>query len=866
MKILNSLTVKNLKLNKKRTIVTIIGISLSIALICAITTFVASFQSAMMEREIKKGGNYHIRISNVSDENMKYLENNAKVEKVAKEEEIGYSKLEDSENPNKPYGYVMAYDESRLQNGGIILKEGRMPESENEILIPEHLITNGKVGLKVGDTLNLNIGNRYKGGYELTQSNPYYTDEDLEDRKKDKSYEEDLEQETFIAEEEKQYKIVGIMERLDIENYSAPGYTMITKLENTNINKDRNIALLLKKPSETYNFSEYLKKTLNINEATIQVNESLLYYMGIFKSNRMENFLLVMAIIVIGMILFTSAFVIKNSFNISLTEKTKELGMIASVGATSKQLRRSIFFEGTILGCISIPLGIMIGVFAIWIVLLIVNSLLNSTSQPLVDNFDLKLIVSLPAIGIAVLVSVVMIIISLIKPSYRAGKITPIDAIRESTDIKQNKKKNKNYKITKKLFGIEGVIARKNFNRSKRKYRTTIFSIFLSIVLFISMSSFADNMFGVSSIDIKPTDVNLTIYGYADKTDEQKQEYFDKIKNIEGIKNYAILKTKQYFIDENKYYTERAKEKYTQDTGFQTIQMSALGDKEYKNYIEKLGLKYEDVKDKAILYDTTMFYEYEEGKDGVKRVEDNILKINEKEKMDLYDRTDENGNLIDLSNIEIAIRTKELPMGGIFRDSGYPILIVSDEYINKLQDVALSSMMISAEDPYKVQEKIIEIDKTNKDNIYNFEEEVKANNTLNLIISIFLYGFIAVISIIGITNIFNTITTNMALRNREFAILKSIGMTNKEFRKMINYESFIYGLKALILGLPVGILLSYLMYKVTTTIYQEPYQLPIVPIIISIIFVFVVIVITMQYSVKKTKKQNIIETIRKENI
>lgn len=175
-------------------------------------------------------------------------------------------------------------------------------------------------------------------------------------------------------------------------------------------------------------------------------------------------------------------------------------------------------------------------------------------------------------------------------------------------------------------------------------------------------------------------------------------------------------------------------------------------------------------------------------------------------------------------------------------------------------------MNISAEDPYKVQEKIIEIDKTNKDNIFNFEEEVKANNTLNLIISIFLYGFIAVISIIGITNIFNTITTNMALRNREFAILKSIGMTNKEFRKMINYESFIYGLKALILGLPVGVLLSYLIHEVTSDIYQEPYQLPIVPIIISIIFVFVVIAITMQYSVKKTKKQNIIETIRKENI
>ena len=135
-----------------------------------------------------------------------------------------------------------------------------------------------------------------------------------------------------------------------------------------------------------------------------------------------------------------------------------------------------------------------------------------------------------------------------------------------------------------------------------------------------------------------------------------------------------------------------------------------------------------------------------------------------------------------------------------------------------------------------------------------------------LIISIFLYGFIAVISVIGITNIFNTITTNMALRNREFAILKSIGMTNKEFRRMINYESFIYGLKALIFGIPVGILLSYLIYNITGIVYSTDYYLPTNAIIISIVFVFVIIFITMQYSARKTKNQNIIETIRKENI
>ena len=181
-------------------------------------------------------------------------------------------------------------------------------------------------------------------------------------------------------------------------------------------------------------------------------------------------------------------------------------------------------------------------------------------------------------------------------------------------------------------------------------------------------------------------------------------------------------------------------------------------------------------------------------------------------------------------------------------------------------DYSLASIDINAEDPYKLQEEIIEIDRTNKDNIYNMEEDVRAAKNMNLIVSIFVYGFIAVISIIGVTNIFNTITTNMALRNREFAILKSIGMTNKEFRKMINYESFIYGLKALILGLPVGVALSYLIYTVTTDVYTTAYQLPIIPIVISIIFVFAIIFMTMRYAVKKTKNQNIIETIRKENI
>ena len=852
---------KNLKLNKKRTIVTIIGISLSVALICAITTFAVSFQNSMIEREIKTNGNYHIRVQNVSKENEKYLENNAKIQDVQISQEIGYAILEESENENKPFAYIESYDQDLLQNGGIIITEGRLPENENEIVIPEHIIQNGKVDWNVGDTIELDIGNRYKDGYVLNQTNPYYTDQDRLDRK-ESGIEDDLEQETFVVNTQKTYTIVGIMERLNSESYSAPGYTMITKLDKIDDTKNVNMSIILKDPTEVYEFEDYLKNDLQIDETNISENQDLLYYMGIFKSDRVETFVITMLVIVIGIIVLTSAFVIKNSFSISLTEKTRELGMIASVGATAKQIRKSIFFEGAILGIISIPLGIVIGIVAIGIVLAIVNAIINSGSTPLIDNFELQLTISWGAIIVAIIVSIIMIIISLIRPSYRAGKISPIDAIRESSDVKvkKNKHKHKEYKLTKKLFGIEGVIARKNFRRSRKRYRTTIFSIFLSIVLFISMNAFAESLFGLSSLEYQESRINLTVY--SNQSEEETKAYFDKIKNLDGIKEYAILKNAHAYIDNQKIYTQKALEYYSE---MDTLVIYAIGDEAYRNYVAELGLNYDEVKDEAILCDTRLLYEYEDGKDGVKRVETNLLNLNEGDTLEYYNMQDEEGNLSEKGNIKIAKRADIYPLGSLFSNDTNPIIIISDEMMENFEH-DLVSMPINAEDPYKLQEEIVEIDKTNQNNIYNAEEEVRAARNMDLIVSIFVYGFIAVISIIGVTNIFNTITTNMALRNREFAILKSIGMKNKEFKKMIHYESFIYGLKALIFGLPVGVALSYLIYTVTADVYTTSYELPIIPILISIIFVFAIIFMTMQYAVKKTKNQNIIETIRKENI
>ena len=847
MKVLNNITTKNLKLNKKRTIVTIIGIALSVALICAVTTFVSSFQSAMVEREKKKNGNYYIYFQNTTEKQIEdLLVQNDKVKSLAKSQEIGYANLKDSANDYKPYVYIESFDEISLKNRGVILKEGSLPRNENEIIIPEHVLTNGGQNWKIGDKITLDIGKRTLDGESLEQNNPYNIEEN----------------EKIEIEKTKEYTIVGIMERPSFEEYSAPGYTLITKLDNIDLGKPLDVTILLKNPKETYEVQTELKKHLIFNNSEVITNDSLLQFLGVFKSSRTNEYIIFLASIVIAIIMFTSIFVIRNSFNISLTEKTRELGILASIGATTKQLRKSVLFESIIYAVISIPLGIVIGTLAIGIVLFIVNNLLTSGGVEIIDNFNLKLVISIIPISIAVLTSFIMIILSAIKPAIRASKISPIDAIRSSNDIKIKSKKLHTSIFTKKLFGIEGEIASKNFKRSKKKYRTTIFSIFLSIVLFLSMQSIVSNVFDVSSTQYVKRDYNMYVSS-SKQTNKERLDYFEKITNLNGIENYVLEKSAILEIDKN-HITKEHLETYNI---VNNIAIYAIGEKAYNNYLKELGLTYDEANGKGILYDTNIKYLYEEGKDGVKRVEYRMTNFNEGDNMSYiqkkYDLQTGYEIEVGSGNIEVIKITDKLPMGDLLKTSQYPTLIVSDAMIEKF-DYTVGNLYLKANNTEKLQEQISDIDKSNISNIYNIEADVKAQNNIVLVISIFLYGFIIVISIIGITNIFNTITTNMALRNREFAILKSIGMTDKQFKKMIRYESLFYGLKALLFGLPIGIILSYLIYTQTANIYQSGYKIPFISIGICIIFVFAIIFITMRYAIRKSNNQNIIETIRRE--
>ena len=875
MNLLNNLTIKNLKLNKKRTIVTIIGIMLSVALITAVATIYSSLIKSLIDFETYQKGNFHAAFFDVPINEIETIKNNRCVKKVHLTSNIGYAKLEGSKNEYKPYIYVKGFTKDSIKELSAKLVEGRFPENENEIIIPTHLKTNGRVNLNIGETITLDVGTRMSEGSELTQDNPF-------------SYEAN---EKIINTTEKTYKIVGIIERpaSNIESYQAPGYTFITCVNEKDIKNKADVYCKYTK-NGSKNYANVTANILGVNENTYnkfisknysseeeanslakEVADNAKYKYNLntylitlennpFDQNAVGNFGILVAIVCV-IIVVTSVFCIKNSFDISITEKIKQYGMLRSIGATKKQIRKNVFFEATILGLIGIPLGLFAGMLASYILVKVTNLFLTDM---LTEGLKLVLSYSWIAIIFAILLGFITIYFSALRSAFKASKVSPIDSIRNSSNIKIKAKKVKSPKIIKKIFGIGGEISYKNLKRNKKKYRTTVISIVVSVSVFIALSYFMNVAFSEIGRTIDVSDYNISLWYYISK-DEQYGK-IEKILQLDNINNYTISKSVSLIID-NPNFNEKYLE--AQHTSKETMienennyyVINTLGKEQYKKYLKELNLDYNNFKDKGIIIDQIEAkYQNEKNKNVTKY----LREYNYKENDTINGKYKDSEGKMSEFKIDVGLVTDKLPFG---LNQNIPYIIISDELYDKLgMKSAEPYLLIDSSNPDKLQNEMEEILKDENYTINNMNENVKIMRNMYILIGIFLYGFIIVISLIGVTNIFNTINTNMNLRRQEFAMLKSVGMTSKEFSRMIRLESTFMGIKALLWGIPIGLGLSYLEYKPLVGYEGLPFEMPILAIIISIIVVYLLITILMKYSMNKINKQNTIETIRNENI
>lgn len=871
MSLLNKLTIKNLKLNKKRTVVTIIGIMLSVALITAVASIYSSGIKSLIKYETYEKGNYHTAFYNVPVSDMDIFENNRNIETINITKNVGYAKI-DSKNEYKPYAFIKAFTKDSLKNLSVKLVDGRLPENENEIVIPTHLKTNGRVFLNIGDSITLDIGKRIdNSNYELNQNNPYQKNDDEIG-------------ESIVETTSKTYKIVGIIGRpaTNIESYSAPGYTFITYIDENKLtgnvdiyarfskdgvkNSYETIANILGVDAKLFKrvnnqeetskekLEEYLNQMNKSKYSDININSYLIALETNPISNSGIGSLGIVVGIVIGIIVFTSIFCIKNSFDISITEKIKQYGMLRSIGATKRQIKRNVFYEATILGLIGIPLGLLLGFIASYILIIISNYYLNGSFAE-----GLKLVFSFSwlSVLVAIILGIVTIYFSAFKSAKRASKVSPIDSIRNSANIKINPKKIKSPKLIKNIFGIGGEISFKNLKRNKKKYRTTVISIVVSVFVFIALSGFMKLVFQQVDHELEISDFNISLSTTI--TNNESYNKFIETTRLDNIEDYTIFRSSEISFTGNHYNKEYAKFlNLAIDENKPTyVSIISIGEEQFKKYVDSLGLNYNEFKNKAILVDKEYVSNYNKNNKLITK----YMRAFNFNNGDIIDATTDENKTI---KIEVGATSDVKPFG--LKGVDIDCLIISDEMFDANFKSKPLTIYYKSNDANKLQDDLDDFLKGEDYNINNVDENVKIMGNLFTLVGIFLYGFIIIISLIGITNIFNTITTNMELRKQEFAMLKSVGMTTKEFNRMIRLESLFMGIKSLFFGVPIGIALSYIIYHFLSEESGIPYKLPIEAILIAIAVVFILISLIMKYSMSKINKQNTIETIRNENI
>ena len=915
MNLMKTLTLKNLKLNRKRTIVTIVGIILATALLSALVTLVSSFQYSMIEYQKQKGGDFHVKFSNVKMSELSEFKNNRNIESTFETMGMGFAKLDGCKNEDKPYAYVMATDEAGFERGCFKLIEGRMAKNEDEIVIPRHLKTNGRIDIKVGDEITLDVGKRYDSNTEgVIWENS--------------AYEHEAETLTDIV--TKHYKVVGIMERpgYGMEDYSAAGYTFVTYSDelaaidngtkseaDTTLtvysrytqkalrNKDAVTADIIGVDEKlfakannssvemTAEESDRFLKEMENAKYDIYMNGFLISYECVFPIDGTFKALFTVATVVALIIILTSVYCIKNSFNISITEKIRQYGMLASVGATRRQIKSSVKTEAAMLGVVGIPVGTMSGILASLILVKVVNALSAGWL-----NFALSFHTSLPALILAVILSIATIYFSATGSARRAAKVTPLEAIRNTKEIKIKSAKLKTPAIIGRIWGIGGVISYKNIKRNKKKYRTTVTSIVICSVTFIVISYFMSMAFSVVGMSYASVDYNIGI-NMSCKKDLDIEKLSELLSGIEGAKDYLVGAGYYFDVDKPEYtkeYGEYCGQLYddSEDVS-QEFLITVLNDKSYDKYASDAGIKNADTgailvnkgtfdvyneKSSKYVKEEMELYKYKAGdtiRCGYNVYEDAVDDDNAVEG-DTESSTEDNSGYVDEETINKGVRkTVDVTIAGVtdkvptcyngygntsllfMNQKGFESLWADGKSGNEFKPGnAIYSAYVVAENADEYQDTLEKETAENPEYsqisfyVSNMDKQMRDEKSLFTLLGVFAYGLIVVIALIGITNIINTLSTGMELRSREFATLRSIGMTDKQFAGMVRLESVFISVKALVIGVPLGILISYLLCVMMNRmddaiIYEPPYKAIILCIVVVIMLIYAIMKLSM---------------------
>lgn len=919
MSIFRKFTLRSLQKNRVRSIVTVIGIMLSMAMFTAVIEAAYSGVRFLIRAEEKKTGSYHAYYSGLGADDVRTLENADGVKKTVTWQQVGWADI-GSHNRYKPYMLIESIGEDITDLVAVDMIDGRLPRNGSEIAIPAHIKSNGGIEWGLGDVITVNVGTRVIDGEGTGAENlalVYSMSEDGEITV--------LESVTDTT--EMSYTVVGIFERLpyNIEAYDCPGYTALTAGGGRG---DYRAFFTVKQPMKLAELTE----SLDIGGACTNHRDLLMYY-GVSTNRGVVRALYGMVIILVLMIFCGSVSLIYNSFSISVSERTRQFGMLKSIGATRKQLRGTVIYEALMLCAIGIPLGMLAGCAGIGITLWCLRDsfgfLLGSG-----ENVSMYLVITPWGLLAAALICLFTALVSAWIPAGRAMRLSPIDALRQSEDIKLRRRDVRTSRLTQKLFGFEGMIASKNFARNRKRSRSTVMSLFLSVTLFISASSFCSYLTDTASGITGTSENSVDISYFCDPESRDPADIYKIMMSAPGVDDGVWFRYATFYLDIDKsdvssFYIEHAGEFAAVDHG-ETMSIPVttvfLDDDSFRKTCRENGISadgyFDAASPKAIIYDkltagvrdaagsskwfgTSVIkngrlplvchaesrreidgYEWDEtveGADGRKT----YYYYTREYLSEVYGSggTPDRSMALVLSEDEANIRASftlgaemsKRPLMNIGYGNLmliYPVSLINDVikdsgFPGYASLLSRASYAFSADDhaaAYDAMQKLLRADGLDSGMLVDEMAGVESERSMVTVINVFSYGFIVLISLIAMTNMFNTISTNILLRRREFAMLKSVGMTGGGFRRMMNLECARYGIQGLAWGLPAAVAVTFLIWRSISNAYEIGFYIPWYSVAIAAGSVFAVVFASMMYSMRMIKKDNPIDALKNENL
>lgn len=821
------LTWKYLKAAKKRTVLTILGIVLSVALISTIGLFFHSMQASQVEEAKNNYGAFHLMFTKTDESLITKITNNPKVSRY------GFISFGEEVNvANKIKISEITATEKALELLPYKIKEGKLPEKENEVAVEKWVLSYLDKSAQVGDNIKFN---------------------------------------------NKEYKLTGLLEN-SIQNQIDNKGVLLSK--NNNIDKSKS-ALVIEVSKKTKLSAALRELKALAPKDTVVENTYLIMMLGSGDFSQMAGLYVVLSII-IGIVVISTIAVIYNSFQISVVERIKQFGLLRAVGTTPKQIRKIVLREASVLAVIGVPIGLLLGIIAMNCITFAFK-IIGGDSV-----FAIKTSISTTILAISAVVGLVSIYLSALIPAFFAGRISPLVAISSRNSITKEKIKRRKNRLIQKIFGFEGALASKNIKRSRKRYRITVFSVVISVVLFITFKSFMDMTMTITNAPNESKDVHFSVVRDNQATKEKlklEDKMMEDIKNLDTVdKVYGVYDAFDFDAavkkDSEVKEVKAIEGIYEETQGKSLIQGSlVVYDKDAleaaKKYLTDGTIDIESLNKEngVVIINKNKIFNGKTKKSYMGPIAN--IKVGDEVELQYFDASKEDFKKEEFGKgIVKKVKVMAIVDGDPFNfrgnQAGLKMISTTQvaEVLSGTRNIKPVNLNIKIKDVKSEERALTDIENVVKGNpslnLINNIDQNRKEKTSMLMVQILVYGFVIVVSLIGSVNIINTLTTNIILRKREFAALKSIGLTQRGLKKMITLEGLLYGIVGTIYGSIVGCLMSFVMYKGLGDVREFPWTIPWNAVVIAGISAIIIGYLSVLSPLRRIKNENLIEAIREE--